>query len=107
MSSVAWSGCANTACCARKKGSKGEPRFHMLETVREYASERLTASEEEEIVRERAHDSAFWTWRRRPFPDFPDPRRAAGSVCWRPSMTTCVPPWPGLSNQIRSAHAGW
>jgi predicted ATPase/class 3 adenylate cyclase len=39
-------------------GVKGEPRFHMLETVREYASERLTASEEEEVVAS-AHTTCF------------------------------------------------
>jgi predicted ATPase len=42
----------------QEDGVKGEPRFHMLETVREYASERLTASEEEEIVAS-AHTICF------------------------------------------------
>jgi predicted ATPase/class 3 adenylate cyclase len=40
------------------EGIAGEPRFHMLETVREYASERLTTSEDEEIVRN-AHTVFF------------------------------------------------
>jgi len=42
----------------QEDGVKGEPRFHMLETVREYASERLTASEEEEVVAS-AHTTCF------------------------------------------------
>ena len=32
------------ACCGRKSGPDGEPRFTMLETIREYALERLAAS---------------------------------------------------------------
>jgi predicted ATPase/class 3 adenylate cyclase len=42
----------------QEEGLEGEPRFHMLETVREYASERLTTSEDEETVRN-AHTVFF------------------------------------------------
>jgi predicted ATPase/DNA-binding CsgD family transcriptional regulator len=63
-----------------EEGSGGEPRFSMLETIREYAAERLAASGEEEPVRarhaaffaalgERAelgfHGPEELTWRRR------------------------------------------
>jgi predicted ATPase/class 3 adenylate cyclase len=42
----------------QEEGIKGEPRFHMLETVREYALERLTAREDEATVRH-AHTIYF------------------------------------------------
>ena len=35
-----------------QQGTSGEPRFRMLETIREYASEQLAASDEEDAVRE-------------------------------------------------------
>jgi len=42
----------------RRDGPDGEPRFRMLETVREYAAERLTASGEADTVRRR-HAACF------------------------------------------------
>ena len=37
----------------RQEETAGEPRFRMLETVREYAAERLAESDEEETIRQR------------------------------------------------------
>jgi predicted ATPase/class 3 adenylate cyclase len=37
----------------QEEGADGEPRFWMLETIREYALERLTSSGEEEAIRQR------------------------------------------------------
>jgi predicted ATPase/class 3 adenylate cyclase len=45
----------------QEEGVEGEPRFRMLETVREYGLERLEASEEAEAVRHR-HAAYFADW---------------------------------------------
>ncbi len=44
-----------------RENATGEPRFGMLETIREYALERLAASAEAEMVRQ-AHAAYFVTW---------------------------------------------
>jgi predicted ATPase/class 3 adenylate cyclase len=41
---------------AQSAGDAGEPRFVMLETIREYAGERLTASDDAEPIRHRHED---------------------------------------------------
>ena len=46
------------ACCATRLGPDDEPRFGMLETVREFAAERLAASGEAEAIR--ARHAAFF-----------------------------------------------
>ena len=80
----------------QEAGPGGEPRFSMLETVREFALEQLAASGEEAAIRER---HAAWCLAlaetagarprgsRRP--------RLPGWRAWTPSWTTCVPPLPG------------
>ena len=44
--------------------ARGEPRFLMLETLREYAQERLAQSGTEDALRA-AHASTSWRWRKR------------------------------------------
>jgi len=44
----------------REQGAAGEPRFAMLETIREFAAERLAAGGEEPVLRER-HLAFFFT----------------------------------------------
>lgn len=44
----------------QEEGIDGEPRFWMLETIREYALERLAASDEEDLIRQR-HAAYFLT----------------------------------------------
>ena len=53
-----WTDWSSTACCDRCEGADGEPRFTMLETIREYGLERLEESGETEATR-RAHTEFF------------------------------------------------
>jgi DNA-binding CsgD family transcriptional regulator len=67
----------------RVDGPDGEPRFAMLETVREYALERLAASGEEGMIRRRhlawclaaaeRAEAAFWGWCPGPWRDELEP----------------------------------
>ena len=59
----------------RVDGSDGEPRFTMLETIREYATERLAASGEEKAIR-RAHADYYLTFGQRALPYLATPGRA-------------------------------
>ena len=61
------------ACSAAGRDRTGEPRFGMLETIREYALEQLAASGEEEAIRRRhaawclaLAEEAPGTWTTRP-----------------------------------------
>ena len=79
-------------------GPDGEPRYGMLETVREYGLERLAESGEEAVVRDRhaawclGLAERYWveeaSWVERP--------GLAGARRGR-STTTCGRPWPGWS----------
>ena len=58
----------------------GEPRLGMLETIREFALERLAASGEEEQARRR-HAAFFLALAERSEPEFYGPEQAAPSHC--------------------------
>jgi predicted ATPase/DNA-binding CsgD family transcriptional regulator len=60
----------------RRDGGDAEPRFAMLATVREYATERLAASGEHEVVRE-AHARLFLELVERAEPELSGPRQIA------------------------------
>ena len=84
----------------QEAGPGGEPRFVMLETVREFALEQLVASGEEGAIRERHAILVPGTGgggrarsRGGPSPGVP------GSPAWTPNWTTCVPPSPGSMRQ--------
>ncbi|HEX5502184.1 MAG TPA: tetratricopeptide repeat protein [Thermomicrobiales bacterium] len=57
-------------------GADGEPRLTMLETVREYAAERLTASGEAEALR-RSHAAHYLRLAERAAPELTGPEQAA------------------------------
>ena len=66
----------------------GEARFAMLETIREYGLERLTASGEEEATR-RAHAAYFLVLAEDGNLPLTLPERTAGWRCAMPNTTIC------------------
>ena len=71
-----------------------EPRFTMLETIREFALEQLRDSGEERTVREA---QAAWSLSRlsRPNRRSQDRRKSTGSRASTRNATTCAVPWSG------------
>lgn len=67
----------------RRKGARGEPRFAMLETIREYALERLRANAEEDIFR-RAHADYYLALAEEAAPELRGPRQ----VAWAKGLDT-------------------
>jgi non-specific serine/threonine protein kinase len=59
-----------------QRSSNDEPRFHLLETIREFAAERLVASGETQQARAR-HAAYFLALAEGAFPDFHGPAEAA------------------------------
>ena len=84
------------ACCGRSRGADGEPRFAMLETIREYGLEQLERAGRR---RRSAAGTPRTSWHSpsRPIHTSAGPGRRRGWTGWRPSTTTCAPPWPGVS----------
>ena len=68
----------------------GEPRFGMLETIREYALERLDERGDGEAVRRR-HADFYLALAERAEPALLGPQQRAGSSGSTPSATTCAP----------------
>ena len=77
----------------------GEPRFVMLETIREYALEQLEASGEAEALR-RQHADYFLALAEtaEPWLRFMQPEREPWMARLGSSMTTCAPRWNGSAN---------
>ncbi len=86
-----------------------EPRFGMLETVREYALEQLAARGEAETSAGGTPRTS-WLWHRPPHPRCSGLRRAPGSSGWNASTTTCARrcagPWSTSRRQPWSSPAG-
>ena len=80
------------------KDAGGEPRFDMLDTIREYALERLEASGEGEAIRQR-HTDFFVQFAETVEPVLLGPRAGAtGWTRWKPSTITCAPHCAGRLN---------
>ena len=90
----------------QEDGPDGEPRFTMLETIREYGLEQLQASGEEAAIRRR-----HLAW----FSDFATVARTAstdrtacsGSIGSPPTTTTSGLRWPGVWTMPNRAASGW
>jgi predicted ATPase len=52
----------------QEEGPEGEPRFVMLETIHEYAREKLQQSGEAEEIGRARTQSTSWPWQKRPSP---------------------------------------
>ena len=74
----------------------GEPRFAMLETIREYAGERLIAAGEKERLRER-HRDYFLALAEEAEPKLKVRSKPSGCSVWTRSMRTCGRVWTGAS----------
>ena len=92
----------------QEEGAEGEPRFRMLETVREYGLERLADSGESDATRDRLAAWCLALADRRSRPNtgaISRPRGWSGSTR---SWPTCGPPSSGRSRGgRRSEHCGF
>jgi predicted ATPase len=80
----------------RQDGGPGdEPRFTMLETVREFGLEQLAESGEEAAIR-KEHVRFSWNWQRRGPRRYPARTLGPGSINSKPSTRICAPPCGGL-----------
>jgi predicted ATPase len=66
----------------------GRVRYRLLESIRQYARDRLTDSGASEIIRAGTASGALG-WRRRRRPASPGRSRPSGSRAWKLSMTIC------------------
>jgi non-specific serine/threonine protein kinase len=103
----------NKSLIVRGDGQDGEPRFTMLETIRAYAAERLTAHEEEPAVRS-AHASYFLDLVERdaPLPFLPDDRsRLALLDAEHANLRAAMSWFTGIGDGVRAlrfaAALGW
>jgi len=82
---------------------EGDPRFAMLQTIREYALEVLTESGEADVTRQR-HAEVYLELAKRAVPELRGPSRSSGWSDWSSSTTTSAPPLPGrASNRTGSS----
>ena len=83
-----------------------EPRFRLLETIREHALEQLTAAGEAQAARRR-HAVACSTWPKLPSATCSVPSVARGCRAWTSSSTTSARRWPGaFPQQTATAEIG-
>jgi predicted ATPase len=73
---------------------RSEPRFGMLETVREYALEQMEASDERGD-RSRRQRCIAWAWPNKRSPTSAAPTRVAGSIDWTANSTISGSRWRG------------
>ena len=76
--------------------ANGEPRFAMLETIREYARDRLIAAGDEEHMRER-HRDYFLALAEEAEPKLTVRSRRRGCSVSKRSTRTCGRVWTGAS----------
>ena len=102
-----WRRWSTRACCGRKQEPDGEPRFVMLETIREYALERLEASGEAERLR-RQHARYYLTLGEVDLSRSSPVAAQRGRRTWIPTTITCGRRWPGVRRQraIQSSRYG-
>jgi predicted ATPase len=79
----------------------GEPRFSLLETIRDYALERLAGGGDWVQAHDR-HAAYFQARPSRPGPSSPVPDSSPGWAGWRPSTTICWPRCPGWWTRVTS-----
>ena len=72
------------------EGADGEPRVGMLETIREYALERLGQAGDLDDT-QRRHAGYYAAFAERAYASCAARRTWRPWTGWRPSMTTCVP----------------
>ena len=87
--SIAVASLVDKSLLRQAEDGPGEPRFPMLETIREYARERLVASGEEETD-DGSTQPTISRWRKQH-----GSSRSWDSCRWKSSTTICAPSWPG------------
>ncbi len=92
----------------RHDGARSSVRFTMLETVREYALERLNVEGEAVVTRQR-HALYFSRWQSAPDRSWADRTRANGWTYWSTTMRICgrrLPgSWTATTTQLRKTIA--
>jgi predicted ATPase len=78
-----------------------EPRFTMLETIREYALEQLAVAGEDDATR-RAHAAYFCELAEEAAPRVRGAERSAGGMLWSPIWTIFAPRWTGRCGTRRA-----
>ena len=71
-----------------------EPRFRMLETIREYAVDRLSEAGEDAAIRER-HAAFYLAFAEAAEPELSARTRWRGSIDWLPTGRISPPRWHG------------
>src|SRR5262249_5013423 len=86
----------------------GQARYRLLETVRQYAGEKLLDAGEGAAVRTR-HRDVFLALAERAAPELDGRTSWPGSTGWRPGTATCARRWPGARPRTgaRTPNCGW
>ena len=79
--------------------TESEPRFRMLETIREYAVDRLIEANEDAAVRER-HAAFYLAFAEAVEPGLSAPTRWSGSIDWTDGPKSRLPGWILDQNRI-------